>query len=165
MTSEIQIKANVENAQKSTGPKDCSRTKFNAIKYGLTSDCHFSKEDDQSINEIYEDLSTIFIPDNILKKYLVGRMAVYIWRIQKATNLEKTHFKNMLISAKNAKARNKEFNKLYPEPLFSDSNQTEEELISSETVDTSIELIMRYEVTNENRLIKVMKILQNIDKT
>ena len=38
MTSEIQVEANRRNALKSTGPRDTSLTRFNALKNGLTAE-------------------------------------------------------------------------------------------------------------------------------
>src|SRR5579871_3617724 len=38
MTTPAQIRANRENARKSTGPKDTSRTRLNGLKHGLRSE-------------------------------------------------------------------------------------------------------------------------------
>lgn len=57
--SEKQIKANIENAQKSTGPKDTSKTRFNPLKHGLLSKeiwSIISKEERVLLNELHEEI-------------------------------------------------------------------------------------------------------------
>ncbi|MFH1181387.1 MAG: hypothetical protein V1702_00345 [Candidatus Woesearchaeota archaeon] len=158
MTTERQSAANEENAQKSTGPNDCTSTRFNAVKYGLTSECHFSEAEETTINGLYEDLKSIFFPNDMLERYLVGRMAVYMWRIQKATNLEKIHFKNLKIDNKNKIACDKALDEMFP---VAKPEYKSEPLILSEDVDDYTDSLMRYEILNENRLLKLIKFLKN----
>jgi hypothetical protein len=54
MTSEKQVAANRLNAQKSTGPKDTSRTRFNRIKHGLR--CTFRLLPDENPEEFFDRL-------------------------------------------------------------------------------------------------------------
>lgn len=54
MTSEKQIQANQENAQKSTGPKDTGKTRFNAVKHGLR--CTFRLLADENPEEFSDRL-------------------------------------------------------------------------------------------------------------
>jgi len=154
MTSKKQTKANKKNAQKSTGPKDYENTKYNAVKYGLTSKSFFSKEDEKAINNIYEDLKQILVPQDRLQAWVLGRIALYIWRLQKSAQIEQKQLQNSLIKSHNKNAD--ETRKLIC------LNSGEKDELIGEDIDTNIDLIMRYEVTNENRLIKLINFLQKL---
>lgn len=76
MTSEEQIKANQENAQKSTGAINTDKTRFNATKHCLTSkklfDLSYRDEIERNFAEHYELLK----PENIIQEHMVRDLAV-----------------------------------------------------------------------------------------
>ncbi|MFH0870230.1 MAG: hypothetical protein V1866_04195 [archaeon] len=154
MSTDKQVEANRKNAQKSTGPEDCDRSKYNAVKYGLTSISHFSKEEESTINDIYNDLGQILTPKDKLQEFLLGRMALYMWRLQKSSQIEQKQFKNSLIDS-----QNKQGNK---DKQFIQEIQGRKPNITGENIDTNIDLIMRYESTNENRLIRLVKFFKEL---
>lgn len=157
MISEKQVEANQNNAQNSTGPLNTALTRFNAVKYGLSSECFFTENEEEIINNIREELSLIFKPENPLKHYLVGRMAIYIWRTQKATNIEKLKFANSLKIAKNKRIEDEVF-KL---SLVDESKLQKTTL--AEQIDLEIDLILRYETANENRLLKLIRFYKSME--
>ncbi len=145
MTSEKQVEANQQNAKLSTGPKNTSNSRINAIGYGLTGFSAFSEEQELKINDIYADLDGVFKPANIYEEFLISRMAIYIYRLQKSTHIEEDTFVNSYIDEM---GKNAMTNPNGPDPVVSCR------------IDSPIELIMRYETTNENRLLRLAKYFQ-----
>lgn len=94
MTSEKQVEANKKNAQKSTGPKDASKTRFNALKHGLLAKALIitegeSKENKEEFNFILLSLREELKPEGIIQEMLVERMAVCYWRLQRVVRAER----------------------------------------------------------------------------
>ncbi len=156
MTNEKQIEANKTNAQLSTGPNDTSKTKYNAVKYGLTSGCNFTKEEEETIQTIYDDLSQVLIPKNRLQEFVLGRICLYVWRLQKSSHLEQKQLRNSLIDEKNSNKLDNKYKDIFVEG---------EPRILGESINTNIDLLMRYEVTNENRLIKMVKFFHSLNNS
>jgi hypothetical protein len=160
MTSEKQINANQQNAKKSTGPLDTSKTRYNAFKYGLTAESFFSKEDISTINKIYEDLSETLIPNTVLKQVVLKRISICVWRLDKSLNIEQVYFKNAKISHKNNKKTG--LSKLCEQLSKEVGDEPQNPLIEGEKIDSYIEILMRYELTNENRLMKLIRFFKEL---
>lgn len=151
MTSQKQIEANKENALKSTGPKDCENSRFNAVRYGITGKCVYSKKDEQIVNEIYQDLADSLEPVDAIDRILVARIAKIIWRLQKANQLEEGNLINNLIRRRNRKDS-------FSGVLASlDYDNKEKEELMIEYLDGEFQLLDRYETSIENRLLKLIK--------
>ena len=92
MTTEKQIKANIENSKKSTGPKDTSKTRFNGLKHGLFSKKVLSivnKEGKKFINSVKKGLIKQFgPPDNIVEEILYEKFQIACWRLRHVNEIE-----------------------------------------------------------------------------
>jgi len=152
MTSEKQIDANKRNASQSTGPKDCKVTRFNAVTYGLTGEGIYTKEENAMICTIYEDLSNFFNPTDVLDQILISRLAKLIWRLQRINQLEEAFMKNSLI-----KQRNQE--KGIAGILKNEDVTDPEDEKIVEQIDKHFELLNRYEISTENRILKLIMFL------
>jgi len=102
--SEAQLAANRANAQKSTGPKDTSKTRFNGIRHGLTAthsllpwEC---KEDLQAIQEGFEQR---FQPTDLFERLTIKHAAECFWRRERSARIEGNIFQT-LAAAEHQKA-------------------------------------------------------------
>jgi len=94
MATEIQILANQQNAQLSTGPKDTLKTRKNAQKYGVFSNeliinCKYYKEDPKEFEILKEEFYQEYNPMTATERELVDRLIETTWklrRINKARN-------------------------------------------------------------------------------
>jgi hypothetical protein len=98
MASDAQSVANKRNAQLSTGPKNAQKTKFNALKHGLTAeetvldDSPFYESKRQFktlIDQFMQDLA----PRNAAEAFLIQQMAQACWRLRRATKAENAIFR------------------------------------------------------------------------
>ena len=94
--SEKQLAANRANAQKSTGPKDTSKTKFNGVRHGLTAThtlLPWEHVDDlQSIIEAFE---ARFEPTDTFERLTVRQAAEAFWRMQRIARIEENLFETL----------------------------------------------------------------------
>jgi hypothetical protein len=93
MTTERQIAANRQNAQRSTGPvtqagKSLSRR--NSQTHGLSSTTLMLivGEDPELLSELQQALIAKFSPQDVLETYLVELLAGTIWRLKRASSFE-----------------------------------------------------------------------------
>ena len=101
LTSEAKALANRQNALKSTGPKDTSLTRFNALKHGLTAKKLVVApfEDPTEYEGIIEALRQDFRPQTSIEEILVQQMAACLWRRQRLMKAEKAEIASDLDSA------------------------------------------------------------------
>jgi len=91
-TSLVKIKANRENAQKSTGPKDTSRTRLNAMKHGILSKEVLMKgESKKALEELGKKLRLELTPQGELENILVDRIVSSTWRLRRAIRVERDY--------------------------------------------------------------------------
>ena len=88
MVSDIQIKANIKNSQKSTGPKDTTNTRFNAIKHGICSKKFVNESDLGDFNKIFNELIEDLNPQSIIELRITEKMAFSLWEYQKIIDHE-----------------------------------------------------------------------------
>lgn len=88
MTTENQIRANKENAQKSTGPLDTSKTKFNAVKHGLFCKKLVSDLEKEDFKKILQELIDEEDPKGIVELRIVDIMASALWDLQRIYSKE-----------------------------------------------------------------------------
>jgi hypothetical protein len=87
--SQAKLAANRENAQKSTGPKDTSVTRYNAIKHGLMSkDVLMAGESKQELAELGRQLRAEMQPEGELEEILVDRIVSSVWRLKRSIRIE-----------------------------------------------------------------------------
>ena len=93
MTSEGNRAANQRNAKRSTGPKDTTRTKYNARKHGLLSKAAIiqngaRKEDQHELDSLREALWQDLRPEGAMEEILVDEVVSCIWRKRRALRWE-----------------------------------------------------------------------------
>src|SRR5947209_12376208 len=90
--SDAQLKANQENAQKSTGPKTKKgrkRARINATRHGLTGQFHdFSHEDKRAFDTFCNGLMADINPETFREKVLAMSVAEDMWRLNRARAIE-----------------------------------------------------------------------------
>ncbi len=98
--SEAQIRANQQNAQRSTGPKTPEgkeRSRANALKHGLTGEgVALSNEDAAEVERVYSAFEADFRPTDEMGRILIRRAATYAVRmersvIQETAALDRAH--------------------------------------------------------------------------
>lgn len=82
------VKANRQNSMKSTGPKDTSSTRYNAVIHGLLSEGITELDDPTSFLVLCERLENEFDPKGQLEEFLVRRVALCLVRLKRACLLE-----------------------------------------------------------------------------
>jgi hypothetical protein len=92
MTSEKKIKANRQNALKSTGPKTPEgkdAVRLNALKHGLLSQqVLLPGEDAEALRELGESLRAELQPEGAMEEFLVYRVTAACWRLLRASRVE-----------------------------------------------------------------------------
>lgn len=96
------ISANRNNAQKSTGPKNVSSVKHNALKHGLLAKhIVFSDEEEKTefaafMEELEKDLS----PDGVLQHMLVVEIGTCWWKLERLVPLEMEDIRNRPVACR-----------------------------------------------------------------
>ena len=86
------IEANRANAQKSTGPKDTSLTRLNAVKHGLLSNEVLMKDEDgEALAGLGERMRQELLPQGELENILVDRIVSSVWRLKRALRVERQY--------------------------------------------------------------------------
>ena len=92
MASEKQLRANRENAKRSTGPKSVTGktlSRMNACKHGLTAESIvIGDEDPRAFDLLRAQLEDDHNPRPGIERELVERMAVIMWRIRRVPVFE-----------------------------------------------------------------------------
>jgi hypothetical protein len=92
MATQNQIEANRRNAQKSTGPKTeqgKSKSKFNALKHGMTAEVAVLPHEDKcSYEDLRQSVIESYQPATGAELMLVELVAVNYWRLLRALRVE-----------------------------------------------------------------------------
>ncbi|MGE0887454.1 MAG: hypothetical protein AB7P14_28355 [Blastocatellales bacterium] len=88
VTTLKQTEANRLNAQRSTGPKDISVTRFNAIKHGLLAEGVTELDDGENFVGLCEQLEAELDPVGLMEVFLVRRIALCMIRLRRACLIE-----------------------------------------------------------------------------
>ena len=87
-SSAKKIAANQQNAQKSTGPHNCDRTRYNAATHGLLAEGVTEMDDPESFRELCSRLEGEFAPLGEVETALVRHIGILIVRLRRARMLE-----------------------------------------------------------------------------
>ncbi|MGO9644551.1 MAG: hypothetical protein ACLPY5_07365 [Candidatus Bathyarchaeia archaeon] len=101
MTSQAQIDANRRNSKKSTGPKDTSLTRSNALKHGLTAN-RFVVLPGENLSEyeaLVERMYADYKPQTVFEEILIERMADALWRLRRIQRSENAQIEERLAYA------------------------------------------------------------------
>jgi hypothetical protein len=95
MTSEARVRANRENARKSTGPKSPegkARSSRNALKHGLLSEhiLHFG-EDPEELDAFREEMMEDLAPEGAVERFVADHVVESAWRLRRAGRMEKRY--------------------------------------------------------------------------
>jgi len=98
-----QLEANRRNAQRSTGPKDTSITRFNALKHGILSSeivitVGDGKENEEEFVNLLDQLKSYYDPQGAMEEMLVEKIAVAYWRLRRALRYERGMLRERLDS-------------------------------------------------------------------
>lgn len=89
MATKKQLIANRKNAKKSTGPKDTSLTRLNALKHGILSEeVLLNGEKRKDLEELGRRLRQELAPQGELEIILVDRIISSIWRLKRTLKVE-----------------------------------------------------------------------------
>ena len=98
MASEEQVKANRENAKKSTGPKTeegKEKVAQNAVTHGLCARAVLLwNENPAEWDAMREDILAESRTGSSIEKVLLGRVALYAWRLRRAARVEREMMEN-----------------------------------------------------------------------
>jgi hypothetical protein len=180
IVSERKLRANRENAQKSTGPKTAggkAASSKNSVKHGLHArdiiiDCNTVKENKADYDQLLSSLIEEFQPDSPFQEYLVRKIANCIWRSRRVINAETARINRQLNNVhrdlhlarlfKNLTARCKE-NTQDRKQSSEDENQTRDDLIRMRSIpDISYSFnILRYEMRLDRQLSRAYRLLRH----
>jgi hypothetical protein len=96
MSSLKQVQANRRNALKSTGPvtlEGKSRSRFNALRHGLTAETVIAGLEDAEDYQAFEAAITAdYEAETAVERELILRLASILWRLRRATGIESALF-------------------------------------------------------------------------
>ena len=143
MATQKQLVANRENAKKSTGPKDTSLTRLNALTHGILSEEVLLKgEKKKELEELGTKLRQELAPKGELEILLVDRIVSNIWRLKRALKIE-----TALMSFEYEEGLNDKWN-----------NKTGDERYAYKCmlVGSDDEVVQRYETTIERQIYRAL---------
>ena len=143
MASKKQRTANRKNAKKSSGPRNTSLTRLNALKHGLLSkEVLIDGEKKKDLEELGKRLRQQLTPQGELEVILVDRIVSSIWRLKRTLRIEST-----LMSYQYDKGLNDKWN-----------NQTGDERYASKSmlVGNDNQILQRYETTIERQIYRAL---------
>jgi len=156
MSTEKQLEANRQNAEKSTGPKTAEGkvvAKLNAVRHGLLSkELLVPREDKGALQEFSNRLREELRPQGALEELLMVRIVAAAWRLQRILRFERELFKADLEESQRLWAR---FN------LDEKPKPTLGEAVSEKTYDK----IIRYEAHIERTLYRAMHQLERVQRS
>ena len=92
-TSKKQIHANRRNAKRSTGPRNTTKTRFNALRHGILAQKAFisnglGHEDEKVFNELLEGFYASLEPEGALVSWSVEKLVELAWRLGRVPAFE-----------------------------------------------------------------------------
>lgn len=162
MTSDKQIVANIQNAQRG-GVKTVEGkavSKFNAIKHGLLSkEVLIRGESKQSLEELRQTLYEELSPSTQLEAILVDRIVANTWRLKRVLEVER----NAMEWQKEDKDVDVGFD--FGEEKESEDHKKKQKLrkkITRMVTHSDIDQILRYETTIERSIYRALHELQRL---
>ena len=152
-TSLTKIETNRKNAKKSTGPKDASLTRLNALRHGILSkEVIIKGEEKKVLEELGEKLRSELSPQGELENIFIDRIVSSIWRLRRALKVEKESMEWA-----------------YTEEIESDYNlsyqsseQTQRQAYRNMIASDHTEKIIRYETTIERQIYRALHELMRL---
>jgi len=88
VTTLKRTEVNRQNAQKSTGPKDISSTRYNAVKHGLLAEGVTELDDTENFVALCAQLEAELDPVGLIEVFFVRRIALCMIRLRRACLIE-----------------------------------------------------------------------------
>src|SRR5262249_30906465 len=158
------IAAKQQNAQRSTGPRDTTSTRYNAAKHGLLAKGVVTELDKpEDLATLVERLTCEHQPFGILEHKCVDQIAICTLRLGRASLLEAEAFTAQLNPPKTIHHPGT-LTKLDPE-TFGTIEVLDPGLrarISNDAIDQINRTVLRYETANENKLIRWWNLLERL---
>ena len=171
MVTEAQIKANQDNAKKSTGPTSVEgkkRSSMNAVTHGILSNItSLPGEDESFMQNLREDIIATYQPQDAMERVLVDRIYIAIVRQIRLCEAEAAKLK-MSMSAEALGEGLLQNLRKYGVRIFSVDNLTEDgrnllgdmKIVHRIPQGIDITLMTRYQVQLDNDLYRAMNALQ-----
>ena len=155
--------ANRQNAAKSTGPKDTTSTRYNAIKHGLLSE-GVTELDAVDYAKLVGVLKEQMQPEGQIEHFLVERVALCMVRLKRACLLEAEYITARL----NPPVTETRGGLLLPKDgLLGETIVLDPGIpahLSVEGVEHLVEKFQRYETAIENRLFRTLNQLERMQR-
>ena len=101
IVSDNKVKANRENAKKSTGPKTKSgkeKVSSNAISHGLTAEKHvIIGESIEEFNALKESMFQVYKPDGVCEEEIFIKLIELLWRLRRVGLIETGIYGNEIL--------------------------------------------------------------------
>lgn len=157
--------ANRENARRSTGPKDTTATRFNAVKHGLLSEGVTELDGPQTFPDFCAKIEAELKPVGEVEGFLTRRVALGMVRLKRAALLE-------------AEFLTAQLNPPVTETSFNDVGRMLAEMeaktvvldpglparLSADAVDALANTFARYETMTENRVYRALNQLERMQR-
>jgi hypothetical protein len=158
-------KTNRRNAAKSTGPKDTTSTRFNAVKHGLLAEGVTELDAPESFPDFCAKLAAELKPVGEIESFLTRRIALGMVRLRRVTLLE-AEFLTAQLNPPVTKTRLSPVNQI----AEMDADQIEEvdpgipARLSADAADALVNTFSRYETAIENKLFRAMNQLERLQR-
>jgi len=172
MTTEAQIKANQQNAQKSTGPTSIEgkkRSSMNAVTHGILSSVKALPGEDQAVlDHLREGVLATYRPQDTMEQFLVDRIYKAMVRQIRLCEAEAAKLKISMSAEALGEGLLKIFRQSGVRILSVDQlNEEGRQLLENMKIihripqGVDVTLMTRYQVQLDNDLYRAMKALQN----
>jgi len=153
-TSLAKTKANRRNAKKSTGPKDTSLTRLNAMKHGILSkELVLDGESKKELERLGKSMRLELVPEGEMELLLVDRIITSTWRLRRAIQIERAFLQS--------EYNNSSFDSYNEIPRSRD--KTWNHIVSRELGnDTAWLNLLRYETAIEKQIYKALHELMRV---
>lgn len=164
--SEKQLEANRKNSKKGGIKKTCAgkeASKYNAWRHGILSGV-ITKYDKRNFDELHQRLTEELSPETAVEEILVGRIILYVIRLDRASKTEAEFIKSILDPEEG------HYEDTGPLPLQINEKKwiTDKKgfsiKIGSEDVEVLGNIYFRYEKSLENRLYRALHELERIQR-
>lgn len=154
-SSILKVEANRRNSRRSTGPKDPSSTRFNAVKHGLLAEGITELDNPETFSAFCSKVESELKPVGEIETFLVRQIALGMIRLRRAAQLEAEYTTaelNPPITDRSGIA----FGTVYDPGLPA--------RLSANAVDTLVSKFGRYETQIENRLFRHLHELERLQR-
>ena len=150
MSSDKQITANRQNAQKSTGAiSEAGKEiiKHNALKHGILKS-EMSAYEDLDIEEVKDELERDLKPVSVMEKFILERIAIHLVKLKRINKAEKEFIQSIL----------------HPDmPVIKfDTVGAYYPKMGHKDIESLVNVYQRYETTEENRMYRALDKLREV---